>query len=289
MPKKHSKPAQSIKIPTLILKSIKIISYLSPKLTTRLAFKLFTSPIKYPMPKRELEMNTNSTQEKRNIPAINKQVVVYHYGKSSRKVLLVHGWSGRGTQLVKIADSLIQAGYATISFDAPGHGKSPKSSSNMVDFIATIQEINKHYGPFEAAIGHSLGGMSVLNAIKEGLPLKSATIIGSGDIVQDILQDFITKLELPPKYALLLKIHFEKKYAGSMADYSAYKAAQKTTIPLLILHDQQDLEVPVKAAQHIYQNAPDASLILTENLGHRKILGDNKVVQKVCNFTQKHS
>jgi hypothetical protein len=32
----------------------------------------------------------------------------------------------------------------------------------MVDFIASIKEINKLHGPFEAAIGHSLGGMSIL-------------------------------------------------------------------------------------------------------------------------------
>jgi esterase/lipase len=43
---------------------------------------------------------------------------VYQYGQSDKKVLLVHGWSGRGTQLVKIADALLKSGYSTISFDA---------------------------------------------------------------------------------------------------------------------------------------------------------------------------
>jgi hypothetical protein len=48
----------------------------------------------------------------------------------------------------------------------------------MVDFIASIKEINKLHGPFEAAIGHSLGGMSILDAIKQGLNVKNATVIG---------------------------------------------------------------------------------------------------------------
>jgi hypothetical protein len=52
-----------------------------------------------------------------HIPTINKSVVVYQYG-SDKKVLLVHGWSGRGTQLVKIADALLKSGCSTISFDA---------------------------------------------------------------------------------------------------------------------------------------------------------------------------
>ena len=51
-------------------------------------------------------------------------------------------------------------------------------------------EIEKQFGPFEIAIGHSLGGMSVLNAIKDGLIVDKAVIIGSGDIVQDILDEF---------------------------------------------------------------------------------------------------
>jgi esterase/lipase len=37
-----------------------------------------------------------------------------------------------------------------------------------------------------------------------------------------------------------------------MNDYS-YKAAKEITIPVLI-HDKDDLEVPVKAAQHIYDH-----------------------------------
>jgi hypothetical protein len=43
-------------------------------------------------------------------------------------------------------------------------------------------------------------------------------VIGSGD-VQDIIEDFIVKLKLPPVY-IRLQEHFEKKYS-KMSDYSA--------------------------------------------------------------------
>jgi hypothetical protein len=83
------------------------------------------------------------------------------------------------------------------------------TNSIIVDFIASIKEINKLHGPFEAAIGHSLGGMSILNAIKQGLNVKCNSD-GSGDIVQDIIEDFIVKLKLPPVYTIRLQEHFEK-------------------------------------------------------------------------------
>lgn len=285
MSKKAPNTKQSTKIPTIILRSSKLISHISPKLTTLFTSKLFTTPIKHKTPKREFDMDTNSIQKTILIPEIKKNVVVYEYGKSSKKVLLVHGWSGRGTQLVKIADELVKAGYSTVSFDAPGHGKSPGNNSIMVDFIASIHEINKQYGPFEAAIGHSLGGMSVLNAVKQGLKVKNVCIIGSGDVVQDIIDDFISKLKLDAKYAVLLREHFEKKHGGKMSDYSAFKAAEQINIPVLVIHDNQDYEVPVTAGQNIYNHLSNGELMLTDGLGHRKILGDDKVVEKVINFT----
>lgn len=286
MIKKTSIHTQSLKIPKIILLTSKLISFISPKLITIFAAKLFTTPIKHNIPKRELEMDRNSIQKLINIPAVNKKVVLYHYGNSEKKILLVHGWSGRGTQLFKIADELLKAGYSTISFDAPAHGKSPGKTAIMVDFIVAILEINKQFGPFEAAVGHSLGGMSILNAMKKGLTVKQAVVIGSGDIVQDIMDDFVAKLELKPKISRLLRLYFEKKYGENMDDYSAHFAASKTIIPVLVIHDNNDPEVPVKAGIHIHKYLKNGELFLTDGLGHRKILGNHKVIEKTVQFIQ---
>lgn len=280
----HTKP---LKIPKIIILSSKFIAFLSTKWVTIYASKLFTTPIKHKVPKREIEMDQKSVQQMIIVPSINRKVNVYEYGKSNKKVLLVHGWSGRGTQLCKIADEMIRLGYSTVSFDAPAHGKSPGNSTIMVDFIASVIEIDKQFGPFEIAIGHSLGGMTVMNAIKEGLQVKKTIIIGSGDIVQDITDDFIAKLGLKPEISKLLCKRFENKYGGIMDDYSAYKAAEKTLIPTLVIHDENDPEVPVKAGIHIHQHLKNGELMLTKRLGHRKILADHQVIEKITNFIEK--
>lgn len=287
MTKKTTNHTQSLKIPKIILLTSKLISFISPKLITLFAAKLFTTPIKHKIPKRELEMDRKSVQKLIPVPAINKEVVLYQYGKSEKKILLVHGWSGRGTQLFKIADELLKAGYSTISFDAPAHGKSPGKTTIMVDFIATILEIDKEFGPFEAAIGHSLGGMSVLNAIKKGLKVNHAVVIGSGDIVEDIMDDFVAKLNLKPTISTLLRLHFEKKYQEKMNSYSAFLAAKEISIPVLVIHDNNDPEVPVKAGIHIHKYLKNGELLLTDGLGHRKILGNPRVIEKTVQFIQK--
>jgi pimeloyl-ACP methyl ester carboxylesterase len=128
--------------------------------------------------------------------------------------------------------------------------------------------------------------MAVLNAIKSGLTVPNATIIGSGDIVQDILDDFISKLELKPAISLSLRLYFEKKYNENMDSFSAYKAAEKIIVPVLVIHDNDDHEVPVKAGIHIHKHLKKGELMLTNGLGHRKILGDPAVIKKIIEFIE---
>ena len=289
MTKKTSKHITPLQIPKIIILFSKVIAFLSTKWAVQFASILFIKPIKYKVPKRENTMFEKSKKQMVLIPAINKQVFVYEYGKKeiNQKVLLVHGWSGRGTQLSEIATELVKIGYEIISFDAPAHGKSPGKTTIMTDFIASIIEIDRQFGPFEVVIGHSLGGMAVMNAIKEGLKVDKAIIIGSGDIVQDVTDDFIAKLGLKPMISELLCKRFENKYGGKMDDYSTYKAAANTQIPTLVIHDKDDPEVSVKAGINIHQHLKNGELLLTEQLGHRKILADDQVIQKIINFIKK--
>lgn len=287
MSKNKEIQAQTLKIPKIILITAKFLEVISTKLAVKFAAKLFTTPIKHKIPKREFHMDKNSLQKKFFIPSIKKDITVYEYGISEKKILLVHGWSGRGTQLVKIADELLTLGYSTISFDAPSHGKSKGNSSIMIEFIASILELEKQFGPFEFAIGHSLGGMSILNAIRENLKVKKAVIIGSGDIIQDIIDDFIKKLELKPKLGIKLRNYFEKKYESKMDFYSASNAAKEVSIPVLIIHDENDEDVNVIAAFNINENLKNSSLMITKNLGHRKILGNTEVIKRIVEFIKK--
>ena len=284
MPKKSTQETQTLKIPKPILLTSKFLQAISPQLVTRFAARLFITPIKHKIPKRELEMDRQSQQQFLKIPTIGKEIMVYQYGDSPNKILLVHGWSGRGTQLVKFAESFLKAGYATVSFDAPAHGKSTGKTTLMPEFIASILEVEKQFGPFLGAVGHSLGGMSLINAMGSGLKLQRLVIIGSGDIVQDIMDEFVSKLNLKAKISTLLRLHFERKSKQTMDSYSAYISARKITIPVLVIHDVDDSEVPVKSARHIVENLPNGELMLTHNLGHRKILGNKEVIFKTLEF-----
>ena len=284
MPINHKNKTKNLKIPKSISIPIAFLSKISENWTTIFIAKLFGTPMKFTIPKREIEMDEHSVQKSTFIPAINKSVVVYEYGNSDKLILLAHGWSGRGTQLAKIAGALLQNGFKTISFDAPGHGKSLGNQTIMLEFIEIILELERIYGKFEVSIGHSLGGISLLNAARLGFTSKKIITIGAADKIEDIIHDFISKIGLPPKYINLLKAYFERKYNQPMNDLSAFKSAAVIDTAVLVIHDNDDDEVPIFCAHNIYKHLKNGTLHLTNRLGHKKILGDDAVVEKIVEY-----
>jgi hypothetical protein len=59
-----------------------------------------------------------------------------------------------------------------------------------------------------------------------------------------------------------------------MSDHSAYKAAE--AIPVLVVHDNQDYEVPVKA-EFIFTNIFLKANYAYRSVGALKILGDENI------------
>ncbi|AEW84913.1 alpha/beta hydrolase [Flavobacterium columnare] len=278
------KKQNGITVPKIIIYTAKGLAFFSRKLTTQFCIRLFTTPTKHKTPKREWQMIEKSQRKSLFVPKINKSIEVYHYGDSPKKVLLVHGWSGRGTQLFKIADELLKMGYATISYDAPGHGKSKSSTTLITDFIACNFELEKQFGPFDYAIGHSLGGMSLLNSVKRGLQVKKMVTIGAADKIIDILYSFVKQLNLKPEIAELMKQQFETNFGEPIHNYDAAGAAKQVAIPTLVIHDQEDYEVPLVCGKTIYNELPNGTFIETKELGHRKILGNDEVIKEIIQF-----
>jgi len=271
-------------IPKSILFTGKALQFIAPKLAARFAFKLFVTPFKFKRPNRESSMYQDAVKKMLLIPKLNKHIQVYRYGTSDKKILLIHGWAGRGTQLFKIAENLREKGYETISFDATAHGDSEGKTSAMPEFIASMFEIEKEFGPFDHAIGHSLGGMALLNTVKDGMQFKNIVIVGSGNSITGICNQFVHRLGLKQKVADLLKNRLDWVLGQDSEVLSGYVAAQSVNIPTFVLHDMNDDDVPVSCAYEIRQNLVNSKIKITEGLGHRRILTNPEVIDEMISF-----
>lgn len=272
------------KIPKRIIAIGKFLQFFSYQWAARFVFKLFTTPYRFSRPDREMKFYQNAEKELVEVPEIHKKIVLYHVGNGQQKVLLIHGWAGRGSQMYAIADFLVDKGYRVTTFDGPAHGDSDGKVSAMPEFTASILAIQKKYGNFDYAMGHSLGGMALLNAVNQGFNCKKIVLIASGNSITSIVNQFVSRLELKPEVAVELKRLLDKRLGNDAENLSAYKVAKNITVPVLILHDEHDEDVPVACAKVIKEHIYDATIHISKNLGHRKILYSKDTLQHIAQF-----
>ena len=71
-------------------------------------------------------------------------------------------------------------------------------------------------------------------------------------------------------------------------NYSSSIAAKDVKIPTLVIHDSDDDEVPVSCAHNIRQNLEQGEILITNGLGHRRILKDSHVLNRIIEFTKRN-
>ncbi len=267
-----------------IVKFAKFLQFIATPLAAEFMLKLFQTPIKHQMPEREQMMYKSAIKERLQIPIIHKEIQVYKYGYSKKKVLLLHGWSGRGTQLFTIADKLLENRFMVISMDGPAHGFSEGKRTNMTEFIETVKAVEEKYGPFEAAIGHSFGGMTLLKCTQNFLKINKLVIMGTDNDIREIIYDLAKKLHLKSATAEYVLDKLQQQLKNKLETLSSEASAKAISIPTLVIHDTDDLVVPVSCAYKIRQNLSQGSLLITHGLGHQRILKDLNVQNHIIDF-----
>ncbi|MGG8496838.1 alpha/beta fold hydrolase [Tenacibaculum sp. TC6] len=283
------KNAKSIQIPKSIIFLANTLQTFSSTLAAKFGAKLFVTPINFPSPKREKMLYESAQKKVITINSIGKEVEVLLYGYSKKKILFVHGWAGRSTQLFMTADKLLEKGYMYVSFDGPAHRNSSGKTTSMPEFLETIKEIDKQFGPFEIAIGHSFGGMCLYNAVAEGFSVNKLITVGAADKISDVILNFTKSLQVKPIIAKKIKQLYDQQWQKDIDSHSSSSVAQKTEIPVLIVHDSFDGDVDVSCAINIRQNLKNGKLYITQGLGHTKILRNPKVTNSIIDFIQNGS
>lgn len=282
--KKAAIKKNSFEIPKYTILIGKLLQFVSPHLAARYVAKIFKTPLKFKPPERELMMRKSAKNNLLSLEGIKKKVMVYTYGYSKKKVLLVHGWAGRGTQLYSIADKILENKMMVISFDGPAHGLSLGSESSLMEFIICIQQLEKEHGPFDAAIGHSFGGMALLNAVSEGLKLNNIVVIGTDNSINEIMKSTVEKFSLKPIIAQKLIALANKRLNFNVENYASQNVAKNVDVPTLVIHDSEDKYVDVSNAFAIRHSLRKGELIMTNGLGHHKILKDSGTNQRIIDF-----
>ena len=255
----------------------------SERLTLQLLYSLFFTPRPYRIPEREQAYAQNWKWAE--LPTPWGVLPVAHSpaaGIPKGSVFLLHGWSGRPTQLGGIVAALNQAGFDCTLPTAPGHRTADKKSSSLKDFTDFARWMNVHHGPYDAAIGHSLGGAALLLSRSPQSAWPKTIAISSFAKTERVFQEFVRQSGLPERYVQRLLKRVEEELGASPSGYSPHLAPFPG--PTLLIHDKYDLEVPFSDAEILAKCLPFNQLIPTEGLGHRKILGRPETWEAVVGY-----
>jgi len=199
-------------------------------------------------------------------------------------VLLVHGWNGRSTQLGGFVSPLVARGHRVVAFDALGHGDSDGTKSSLPELANCIRQVVDELGGVYAIVAHSLGGAATTYALAYGLDAERVVFISPPADPREFLKMFAAALGINDDVRERVRQRLERRLGVPMEQMRAKALAPRMEIPLLVVHDRDDKEVPYSVGRRIASQWPGAELIITEGLGHQRILGDPNVRDAAVRF-----
>lgn len=199
-------------------------------------------------------------------------------------VLAVHGWGSRAGRFHLLAAALSAAGRRVVAFDAPGHGRSTGRRSSMIEFARAVRAVAAATGPVDGVVGHSLGAAAIALALSEGLTARRAALVAPPADPGAYSVLFAELLGIPPAVRDTMQRNLEQRFQRRWSDLHVPTLARRFTIPALVVHDADDADVPWCEGEAIAASWPGAELVTTRGLGHRAILRDPGVVERVTTF-----
>ncbi len=266
--------------------SFSILNKIFPSIAVSLAKSIFFTPIKFAPHFKELEwinscVKYNIIHKKNEIRVLCWKPLIV---PNNRRVLLIHGWSGRASQMGYIASELSKKGFLVDAFDAAGHGKSTGKQTNMIGFAEIIANLSQKNGVYDVLIGHSLGGVAaVYYAKNEGFLGKVITINSPSNIFK-IMESFSQKSGISRVIARKVLAKIGADFGVNVEDISAENMVEKIACKGLIFQDMNDTEVSWDQGLRMYLKWPNSELKLTQNLGHITPLRSGIVMKEIARF-----
>ena len=258
----------------------------APPLAAWAGERLFLTPPRHEAPPRERKALRDAATF--DVPFRGGRLRAWRWGGEGAPILLVHGWGGRGGQMASFAPSLLAAGFPVVTFDGPAHGRSDGRLASAPDFAVAIGTVAERLRGVRAVVSHSMGAPATILALRGGLAVEAAVFVGGSLGPRGFLRQFGQALGLSETTRAAVSRRLEDRFGGGFEHYDVRTDCAAMKIPLLVVHDRLDAEVPWEQGEAIALAWPGAEMVATEGLGHGRILRDPAVVARVSAFVATH-
>jgi pimeloyl-ACP methyl ester carboxylesterase len=193
-------------------------------------------------------------------------------------VVLVHGWAGRAADWRHLAADLAAAGHRVVVPDLPAHGATGGARTDLFELSGALTEALARERPV-AVIAHSLGFPTTMLALRHAPEVPPAIVaIAPGRRLDQALSRFTLRARLRTSLADELRRGIEERFGSDVwSELDVDRVLPSLRARGLVVHDTDDDEVPLDDARAIAAGWPDAELVTTTGLGHRRIVRDGSV------------
>lgn len=259
---------------------------IAPGLGGFLAYRMFFLPGLGIKSKRKSKI-LESGMETIRLSIAGKDVLAYTWGTGPR-ILLTHGWESSALRFEALIEAIVSQGYCAVAFDAPGHGYSSGTTTDILEITALMGELDRRYGPFHSVVGHSFGGVCALYAATQGLRASSLILFATPASFEGIFRKFCGSLGIRGRLRARFRAKVEARFRDRVEDvwerFSADKNIARLEIPTLLIQDCEDSVVPFEEALDLREAGFKSDLLLTEGYGHSGILRSPAALEKCISF-----
>lgn len=281
--------------------TLRLVAAQSPEKAGELAFWLFTRT-RSTKPQSDKERKALARAEARMAESetvslvIPGSVVATHVfrpqdpASGGQKVLVVHGYRSRSDHMIALADALVAAGHTAVCLDLPGHGASTGRTLHLGKAVEAIDAAWRQHGPFDAFVGHSFGGPSVMAAaagsilhVPQRRPDRIVTIAAPSNMM-DVFRWAGKLMGLGAAAQNAFERQVLRFSGRPLSEFRVDRMMHDVCIRTLVIHAEDDKEVAFSNAEAIARTGPHVTLMKANGFGHRRIVAAEPVTRAVVAF-----
>ena len=252
-------------------------------MAAKLAINLFSRPRRFERTPQELALFEEGTPVTFNS---GRRATIWG-DETAPLIFLVHGWESRGTQFHIIIRALLAQNYQMIGWNAPAHGASPGNRTQILSMtLALIEDLASENLKPVAFIGHSMGG-AIINLLHKYINLpKVLVFISAPTDIRIIFNKYFATIRLSLKAQGLMIDKLNAMSQHSIDSISLINSdIYQDRLPLII-HDENDKEVPFSEFTNLQNIWPNGEFHATRGLGHRRILRDEALAKTIAAYVK---
>lgn len=271
---------------TFVRVTLRLLTAISGPLAGRVAWLLFGRTIRAKV--RMAERGAHAQAKTETVVINGRTIVVYQWGDGREPVLMLHGWGGRGSNFAGFVPGLLGHGLTPVTFDAPAHGDSEGSSTEILECAQIIRRIQERYGPFRAIIAHSFGTLAAFHAVRGGTVVGRIVTINGVCAIGYLVDSFCSRLALSSGVRQDIRRRMENYFAPETDIWRKFSVSYEPAavdVPILVIQDYSDSIVdPGQALQIVAAHGSRAKLMTTHGWGHRKAMTAPAVIESAIEF-----